>query len=202
MADFSEVFSTGCAERRNFVARLFGLFSEEAVRCWGGDDRCRYEYIGRPTLWSPDRTRHHTLDFVFRDRRSDERFVVEMKCWTAFEGGKFRRLGSPDLIADMAKISGSAFEVFLDFAQDHGRYDVEVQAKPTPVNGAVLVWAAVEPDGRTAAMSRFGFRDVVAIEDVIRDLTTWRTPAWSGYIDRLRAYTGNLFEYLSPISIS
>lgn len=62
---FERLFRSGNARADKFMSRLFGIFSEDIVRCWAKDPQCPYEDLGRPTLKRPDEKRGYTLDFTF-----------------------------------------------------------------------------------------------------------------------------------------
>lgn len=61
---FKRVFRSNSAHRDNFLARLFGIFSEEVVRAWCACPQAPYSNLGRPTLREPGEARGHTLDFT------------------------------------------------------------------------------------------------------------------------------------------
>ena len=42
------------------------------------------------------------------------------------------------------------------------------------IAGAILVWGVLTPEGRTAAMNRYGLADVLSVEDMLRDLAEWQ----------------------------
>lgn len=50
--DFVDIFKQpdAPADRGKYLARVFGIFSEELVRIWAADPRAPYKNLGRPTL--------------------------------------------------------------------------------------------------------------------------------------------------------
>jgi hypothetical protein len=93
---FEEIFNSGTPARDKYLARLFGLFNEHVVRDWCREPGARYDDLGRPTLWPPDRARYHTLDFTFRDRRTGRTYVGELKCELEYANYHYLRLTEPD----------------------------------------------------------------------------------------------------------
>lgn len=68
--------------------------------------------------------------------------------------------------------------------------------KPIKVDGAILVWGAVTPLGRSAATADYGFADVLGLEDMLADLVAWQDPAWTAHVDELASHAAGLFEAL------
>jgi hypothetical protein len=67
-APFDIAFRSDSAQRDNFLARLFGIFSEHVVHIWCDCPQAPYLSIGRPTLRKPGENRGHTLDFTLQHR--------------------------------------------------------------------------------------------------------------------------------------
>lgn len=193
---FEALFRSDDLPRDNFRSRLFGMFSEDIVRIWASNERAPYRYLGRPTLGTPP-TRF-TLDFLLQRGPDGPSFVCEQKAELAFEGHRYLRLTRserpPDQIAH--HLGGAAFRWFLDMARDPTSHEVRVDAKPVQVHGAILVWGAVTPEGRTWAMETYGFSDVLALEDMLRDLHDWQDPTWRRRVELLRTWSDGLFAGL------
>ncbi len=68
---FQSLFCSDIQARDKFFSRLFGIFNEEIVRCWGKAPQAPYEEIGRPTVKSIGAKRGYTLDFTFRSKSED-----------------------------------------------------------------------------------------------------------------------------------
>lgn len=102
-----------------------------------------------------------------------------------------------DRSAQVARHTGKrAFDWFLEAARDPGKRTVKNGGKPVRIHGAILVWGAVTPVGRQAAMADYGFADVLGLEDMLSDLVAWQDPAWSAHVEELAAYASGLFEAL------
>ena len=85
--------------RGKFLARVFGIFSENIVRRWSASTGAPYENIGRPTVRFDDddeATRPPTLDFTLRNKASKKTYVAEMKCEIEYEKFKYFILTSPE----------------------------------------------------------------------------------------------------------
>src|SRR5258706_11924001 len=78
-------------KRGKFLSRVLGIFSEEIVDIWAGDDRAPYENLGRPTLRGVGQEAHRIppLDFTFRCRKTGKTYPAEMKCEIEFQQYKF-----------------------------------------------------------------------------------------------------------------
>ena len=69
---FEGIFKTSNPACDKYLARLFGLFSEEVVLNWCAYPTSPYENLGRPTLWVSGK-RGSTLDFTLRRRATGNR---------------------------------------------------------------------------------------------------------------------------------
>lgn len=192
---FEGLFQSSDAARDNYLSRLFGIFSEDVVRIWSRDPRAPYEDVGRPTLRSATEPGFATLDFALRSRADGRVYVAEQKAELAFEGYRYLRLTSAGQIEHHAKTR--AFAWFLDVARDPASHSVQVGGRPVDVAGAILVWGAVNGDGRRAAMSTYGFADVLSLEGILADLRAWDVPAWRTTVERYRRWSTELFDALT-----
>lgn len=91
-----------------------------------------------------------------------------------------------------------AFLWFLEAARDPASHLVKVGARPTEVAGAILVWGAVTPEGRADAIQTYRFADVLALEDMLRDLRDWNDGAWRARVAEIRGWANGLFDGLTP----
>jgi len=193
---FRNVFKTGVKDRDNFIARLFGLISEEPIRLWARHSTSPYEYVGRPSLWSRDKGQRFTLDFLLRRRSDGLLFVSEMKCELAYQGYKYLALESCEPINRHAK-EKAAFRAFLEMAKDPASYDVTVSVRSRPervsVSGAILIWGSITEPGKQATMSAFGFADVLSVEEAIADLLRETNEPYSAFISQRRQWCDDLF---------
>ncbi len=139
---FEGIFKTSNSARDKYLARLFGLFSEEVVLNWCAYPTAPYENLGRPTLWVSGK-RGSTLDFTLRRRSTGETFIAEMKCWLEYDNYRYLRLVDSSQLQKIVsqKIAGSAFQEFLQLAKDPTIFDVRVNGRPLPncVSGAIRV---------------------------------------------------------------
>src|SRR6266851_3592402 len=170
---FERIFRSNSLPRDNFLARLFGIFSEELVRIWCSCEQAPYRDVGRPTLRKPGQNHGHTLDFTFQDRLTGQLFAAEMKCWITWQDFRYLRLTGPD---QLDGITEPAFTSFLAFVRNPADYQVFVHGKLIEAAGAILVWGAATPEGRSGARVR-GIAAVLTAEDIIRDLHDWQPTA-------------------------
>ena len=94
--DFFETFKSpgakksGDSPKDNFLARLFGLFSEEIVKIAykKGRKSAKFTHLGRPTIYKRSEhikgARGDTVDFLLQDADGNI-FVTEMKCELTFD---------------------------------------------------------------------------------------------------------------------
>jgi hypothetical protein len=108
--------------------------------------------------------------------------------WTGFVQSSLEHVapacglsGSSGLITSSDHLThhkGAAFQKFLTHARNQDRSVVRIAGKPVQTSGAILVWGAVTPEGRTAVMADFRFVDVLSVESMISDLQSWQAPGW------------------------
>jgi hypothetical protein len=189
---FERLFWTDVRARDNYRSRLFAMFSEEIVRAWGQNADAPYRDTGRPTLWRG--SKYFTLDFALQRKADERRFVAEQKAELAWANYSQLRLASADQVA--AHIGKPAFDWFLDLARSPTSSVVKVGARETNVDGAILVWGATTPQGKTSAVDRFGFVDVLSLEEMLSDLRRWRDATWERRIEQIREWTNGLLDGL------
>ncbi len=190
---FDQFFHSAEPARDKYLARLFGFFSEAVVRAWCACPAATYVDLGRPTLCEPGQTRGHTIDFTLRHRDSDKRYVAELKCELEYEGYRYLCLTNADQLRHHTSL---AFGKFLRLASDPTALIVRRGGQPENVDGAILVWGAVSPEGRTAAMTEHGLADVLSVETMLTDLQTWAPAEWTTFLDRYESWTGELFGFM------
>jgi hypothetical protein len=190
---FEQVFRSDSLRRDNFLARLFGIFSEEVVRAWCTCPQAPYTDLGRPTLRGPGDVRGHTLDFTLRHRQNGHTYAAELKCWISWKDYTYIRLTRA---GQLDTLTEPAFVKFLALARDPSAYRVSVASRPIGVDGAILVWGAATPEGRSAAAAR-GVADVLTVEDMVSDLNAWQSAEWRDFIAERRGWAGELFDYLT-----
>ena len=199
-SQFESIFKTSNPAHDKYLARLFGLFNEEVVQNWCACPTAPYENLGRPTLWISGK-RGSTLDFTLRLRDTGEIFIAEMKCWLEFDNYRYLRLVDSVQLQRIVnqKLAGSAFQEFLQLAQNPTIFDVRVGSRPLPnlVSGAILIWGATSDSGRKAVIADYNFADVLSVETMLDDLHIWMPTRWTERINQLRQWSEELFAFLS-----
>jgi hypothetical protein len=184
------------AARGKFLSRVFGIFSERIVQIWAEDGRAPYRNLGRPTLAGQSPGRKPTLDFLFECRRTGRRFVVEQKCEIEFNGFRYFTLTGPDQLKHHSK---PAFDAFLAAARGTapGSRDWKVRGgQQMTVDGAILIWGAVTPDGRKAVIEQTGLHDAIGLDRIIAECAEWRPDAYCRLISERRLWCEELFGFL------
>ena len=196
---FENIFKTSNPARDKYIARLFGLFSEEVVLNWCKHPLASYENLGRPTLWVSGK-RGSTLDFTLRRRTTGEIFVAEMKCWLEFDNYRYLRLVDGTQLQRIVnqKLVGPAFKEFLQLARDPTIFDVRIGGRPIPnrISGAILIWGATSDSGCKEVIADNNFADVLSVEMMLDDLHAWLPIQWTERINELRHWSDELFTYL------
>jgi len=181
------------ADRAKFLSRMFGIFSERIVSLWCDDERSPYQDIGRPTVKTRVADRGYTLDFTLRDRKTGALYVAEMKCEIEYQSFRYFILTDAEQLKHHKK---PAFEVFLRLARPSEDLQVWVGKQKMATAGAILIWGAMSPSGRTSAIEAFGLRDALSLDDMCRDLISWKCPRYESLLSQRRAWSIQLFDGL------
>ncbi len=177
LVDFPALFKSDLPARDKFVARLFGLFSEEVVNLWAKNPACRYENLGRPTVRRAGEKKGRTYDLALRDRETGEVAVAEVKYWPEFEGHRNLRMSDPREVERILPAD------FLNFAKAPKAFEVRVRSREIETDGATFVWGAFGPGIALEVAARYSFLDVLSLEEIVRDLLLWRD---QGFVQALR----------------
>lgn len=194
---FREIFkqSDGARvdQRAKFLSRLFGIFSEKIVDVWARDERAPYEGLGRPTLRFAGDVRRHTLDFALRHRVSGKIFAAEMKCEIEYQNFRYFVLNDAWQLDHHRK---PAFAAFLKAARSPELASVKVAGKPIRIDGAILVWGAVDDIAAEQIKLEVGLHEILSIEKICRALSTWENEEYLKFIEQYRSWSSQLFDGL------
>jgi hypothetical protein len=183
------------AARGKFLSRVFAIFSESIVQAWSEDERAPYRNLGRPTLAGDLPVRNATLDFLFECRSTGRRFVVEQKCEIEYKSFRYFTLTGPDQLEHHDK---PAFAAFLAAAKGNapGSRDWNVHGRRMSVDGAILVWGAVTPDGRKAVIEDTDLHDVIGLDRITAECAEWRPETYCRLVSERRQWCEELFGFL------
>ena len=168
--------------------------SETVVRIWCACPQARYADRGRPTVYDIGATRGHTLDFLLLSRDSGRLYVAELKYELEYDSYRYLTLTNTSQIAHHAS---TAFTKFRGVARDPAAFGVRCQGTPIEVDGAILVWGSITPEGRSAVMAETGIHDVLSVEAMVADLWAWRPEEWLQFVERYRTWSNELFGFLT-----
>lgn len=185
--------STSDRTRSKFLSRVLGIFSEQIVSIWCEHERSRYDNLGRPRLTSSDGTQSHILDFTLKDRKTSRTYVSEMKCEIEFLNFKFFVLKDASQLDHHEK---PAFQAFLKAAYPNNQQATFVKGAEVRTDGAILVWGAVDPVGKTDVMKKMGFHDVLSLEDICEDLNEWGCQRFVEFVGKRQQWTDRLYAGL------
>jgi hypothetical protein len=180
--------------RSKFLARVFGIMSEEIVRLWTAAPETPYEDLGRPTVRFDGDLRGATLDFTLRSRASGKVYVAEMKCEIEYERFQYFVLDSPHKLTHHTK---TAFRSFLRVAKEPRAARTTVKGRSVVVDGAILVWGAVTEGGCAAVQAHYEFADVLSVESMISDLTARRDAPYMDLLKDRQKWLGEMFNGLA-----
>lgn len=179
--------------RGKYLSRVFGIFSEEIVRMWASDPRCRYEDLGRPTLRKHGEKLGSTLDFTLRNKATGKSYVAELKCEIEYQNYKYLVLSD---IKQLAHHSKAAFVALLDAAVRNPEQQTFVGGKDLEIDGAILIWGAATHEGRRAVIEAYGFSEVLTMADIIHDLRGWGCESYRKLVEDRRSWSNQMFEAL------
>lgn len=193
--NFVSVFrqSEAPAARGKYLSRVFGIFSEEIVRLWASDPRAHYEDLGRPTLRKVGEKAGSTLDFTLRSRVSGKIYVAELKCEIEYQDFRYMVLTESRQLDHHNK---PAFSALLAAAAQPSGQQTFLKTKAIQIDGAILVWGAATPLGKTAVMMEKSFFDVLTIAEMISDLLSWKNEPFKNLMEQRRVWSSEMFDGL------
>jgi hypothetical protein len=196
-ATFQDIFKSNNVARDKFIARLFGIFGEEIIRCWSKDEKSPYEDLGRPTVkLKGSQGRGSTLDFTLRSKNDGLVYIAEMKCWLEYQNYRFMPLRRPE---QLKEANNRAFQLFLMGAKEPSQIAVTVNGMPQSINGSILVWCGCSEQIRAATKAEYNLRDVLSLEQIIADLVTHQNKDFLNLLQDRQAWTEHLFSGLRKI---
>lgn len=197
-SQFIDLFHrSGDRDRSKFLARVFGIFSEEIVRLWAALPASPYEDLGRPTIRFDGQLRWSTLDFTLKHRESNRIYVAEMKCEIEYENFRYFVLESPQQLEHHTK---EAFRAFLRIAREPHLAKTTVGGRSVTVDGAILVWGAGTSAGCGAVKEHYRFADVLTVEAMINRLATAKDADYVKLLRVRREWLDEMFSSLAEIS--
>ena len=161
-------------KRDKFLSRLFGIFSEEIVRCWCLNSNSLYEDLGRPVIRGAEDKGISVLDFTFKSREDKLIYIVELKCELEYQKYQFLQLKNSEQLKHHQK--KKAFRRFCKIAKNPNTYTVTTKniEEKLNISGAILIWGSITESGRTNVIDECIFKDVLSLENMISDLINWK----------------------------
>ena len=190
--------------RAKFLARVFGIFSEDIVRRWSKLAGAPYEDLGRPTVRFDGKATKSTLDFTLRNKESNKTYVAEMKCEIEYGKFKYFVLTSPEQLKHHMK--KPAFRLFLRAACEPSAARVTVPRRSVrrsvPVDGAILIWGAATQRGCADVREKFNLADVLTVESMVDDLTRSNDENYIAMLEDRRKWLNEMFYGLESLGKS
>jgi hypothetical protein len=122
-----------------------------------------------------------------------------MKCEIEYQNFKYFVLRSADQLGHHRK---PAFEAFLAAARTPEQLNISIKREPIEAKGAILVWGAVDPDTKNDIASQMSFHDILAVEDICKDLAEWGNQEYYQLIKQYKNWSNSLFDGLLAIDSS
>ena len=177
-----------------FLSRFFGIFSEEIIRIWARDKRCKYIDLGRPTIINPEKGTRFTIDFCLQNKSTGLSYASEMKCEIEYQDYKYFILNSPNQLVHHNK---EAFKEFLTITKSPKSRTITIRGTEKEISGGILIWGAGTENGFSETKEYFGFNDVIFVSDVIRDLIEWKNQEYLNLIYQYRNWVNQFSSDLT-----
>ena len=197
---FEQLLRSDDPKRGPFIARLFGIFSEEITRVWCSEN-ARYSCLpGKPTVHyqsnhdGKNKKTWRTLDFALRNNKDRKVYIAEQKCELVFEEGKRLCLRDESFVERYRGIE--AFGCLLDIAKEPNVYEVTVGGRAVTPSGAILIVASATREGMEQARRLYGFADILTIENMLEDMHACSTDGLNKLIDKRKEWCCELFSML------
>jgi hypothetical protein len=176
---------------------LFGIFSEEIVRCWCSNSNSLYEDLGRPVIRGAEDKGISVLDFTFKSRKDKLIYIVELKCELERRNYKFLKLKDISQLEHHQK--KKAFDRFVKIAKNPNPYKVTTKniKEELDISGAILIWGSITESGRTNVIDECRFKDVLSLENMISDLINWKDKTYFELNENLLDWCQELFNGLN-----
>jgi hypothetical protein len=143
---------------RNFRAKLLGLMYEDLLCVWfsrfGG-----YKVVGRDVRSGLYDGKRVAVDFILE--KDGRLYVVEAKCWPAYDGGRFKKLTLKNI--DRVKREFKTHFLNEDFVS---KYRFEGRG----VDGKILVWWDVEESEAERIRDELKLDELISLKRVLNEL--------------------------------
>lgn len=93
-----------------------------------------------------------------------------------------------------------AFAALLAAASQSPDLRVNVGKKEVSVAGAILIWGATTPEGRSLVTSEKGFAAILTLSEIVRDLQAWRSEPFRNLLALHRTWSNELYDGLLGIT--
>lgn len=199
--NFKNLFTNSSETRNNFLARVFGVFSEEIVKFWLANENCPYLSCGRPTIFDSNNKKVALLDFTIRSKNDNKLFIVEQKNLIAFKKGTLRFMSNDEAFnknflkwsRDKAKQT-VAWNLFLNPLTE---YQVKVKGEEIVNFGKILIWPSFDENKKNSMISQLAIDEILSLEIIHAQLITWKDPKYQDWINARIRWTEELFDQLT-----
>ena len=93
--------------------------------------------------------------------------------------------------------AGPAFQKLRVLARDPRAYTATIGGSPVAIDGSILIWGCVTPEGVALTKNEVGFADILDVESMLGQLAEWRPEAWTSYLATRRRWADDLFDALA-----
>lgn len=195
---FNDTLNT---KQANFLSRIIGIFSEDVVRFWLENKKCKYNFLGRPQVWTENDSKKYSLDYLLQDKKTKKCYIAEQKCFFGFKDGKLKKISEAETFSivfdkwsNEKRNHTVAWARFIEFNNDS---HVSIKNKKCDVSGKILVWASCDKKAKKDFQKKHNIFDVVSFEQVIRDLNKWEDRKYLGFLKDRKKWINQLFNSLT-----
>jgi hypothetical protein len=182
--------------RDKFLARVFGIFSEEIVRIWGKIAQAPYKYMGRPSIIirNGERNGERTLQLDFAFKSEDSKvYIAEMKCELELDKYRYLSLKCPRQLDHHR--GKKTFDCFLDLSKNKDAYPIKVR-KIIPIDGTILIWGSVVENCKDVVKGEYGFHDILSVENIATELHEARNEEYLNLLKQRCEWCQEMFSAL------
>jgi len=187
-------------ERANYLARIFATFYENLLEIWL--ETKGFESKGRPTVYDKN-GKYRTYDYTLK--KNSKFYIVEAKCWLAFNNFYYLRLkeslirewGAKDNFTFFCNL-GTKEGSFKKYTFKYANKDTDSKVCFNPY-GKILIWPIIINDEVKKIKDIYQFSDIFSIEDAINDMKNRikKNEEYFELISKYRVWTEEFFRVLT-----
>lgn len=184
-------------DKANFLSRFFGIFYEGLLGFWLKSQG--FNLKGRPSVYNKkDHYLNKTFDYTIE--KGGKTFIVEAKCYIAYQNYKHLELTLDLLEAQWDYPADNAFQLFLELGKEkpYEKYNFYCgdDDEPFRPDGKILIWAKVKKDEIKHIKERYNFSDIFSVEEMINGIKNEKGDGYFQFVQDRKSWTNELFDSL------